>query len=80
MKTFIGTKILRAEPMDLGAYNRFRSWDIPANEDPSRPGYRVEYPDGYVSWSPKEVFESAYREVTAEERDIVSGPAESESQ
>jgi len=24
------------------------------------PGYAVKYPDGYISWSPKEVFESAY--------------------
>ena len=27
-------------------------------------GYRVEYEDGYLSWSPKEVFEAAYRETT----------------
>jgi hypothetical protein len=26
-------------------------------------GYKVLYPDGYVSWSPKEVFEEAYRPV-----------------
>lgn len=25
-----------------------------------QPGYSVKYPDGYVSWSPKDVFESAY--------------------
>ena len=68
MKSYIGTKILRAEPMALGLYNAFRGWDMPADEDPARPGYRVEYPDGYVSWSPQEVFESAYREVSAEER------------
>lgn len=24
------------------------------------PGYAVKYPDGYTSWSPKEVFEKAY--------------------
>ena len=27
-------------------------------------GYRVRYPDGYESWSPKEVFEKAYLELT----------------
>lgn len=27
------------------------------------PGYAVKYPDGYVSWSPKETFEKAYREL-----------------
>lgn len=26
-------------------------------------GYIVKYPDGYISWSPKEVFEEAYREL-----------------
>lgn len=25
-----------------------------------RPGYAVKYPDGYQSWSPKDVFEAAY--------------------
>lgn len=25
-----------------------------------QPGYAVKYPDGYISWSPKDVFESAY--------------------
>lgn len=30
-----------------------------------RPGYAVQYPDGYVSWSPKEAFEAAYRPTTA---------------
>jgi len=24
------------------------------------PGYGIKYPDGYISWSPKEVFDSAY--------------------
>lgn len=27
---------------------------------PAEPGYAVKYPDGYVSWSPKAVFEAAY--------------------
>lgn len=29
-------------------------------ENDGRQGYGVTYPDGYVSWSPKEVFEQAY--------------------
>ena len=29
------------------------------------PGYGVQYADGYVSWSPKDVFEEAYQPVTA---------------
>src|SRR5208337_1449604 len=31
----------------------------------SADGYGVQYPDGYVSWSPKDIFESAYQEVDA---------------
>ena len=30
------------------------------SEKDGQPGYAVKYPDGYTSWSPKEVFESAY--------------------
>ena len=29
-------------------------------EKNSKPGYTVQYPDGYESWSPKDVFEKAY--------------------
>lgn len=28
-------------------------------------GYAVKYEDGYISWSPKEVFEKAYQPITA---------------
>lgn len=63
MKTYIGTKVVDAEPMTRGDYNKHRGWQIPADEDPNDEGYRVLYPDGYVSWSPKEVFENAYHEV-----------------
>lgn len=30
-----------------------------------QPGYAVKYPDGYVSWSPKDVFEEAYQPLDA---------------
>lgn len=29
-------------------------------EKDGEPGYSVKYPDGYVSWSPKDAFEQAY--------------------
>lgn len=61
MQSYIGTKILQAEPMTLGDYNIKRGWTIPKNEKPERPGYYLNYPDGYESWSPKEVFEDSYR-------------------
>ena len=33
--------------------------------EPEEPGYRVRYQDGYESWSPKDVFEEAYRRTDA---------------
>lgn len=74
MQTFIGTKIINARAMTRGEYNAFRGWTVPADEDPSDAGYLVEYTDGgkpntaefagYVSWSPKDVFEKAYHAVS----------------
>ena len=56
MKTYIGTKIIQAEPHEK---------DYGPPETHGQPGYRVVYPDGYTSWSPKEAFEEAYRETSA---------------
>lgn len=71
MDTYIGTKMLCAKEMTRGEYNKLRGWDIPADENPEDAGYLVEYSDGgkanhpdfkgYISWSPKDVFERAYR-------------------
>lgn len=73
MNTYIGTKIINAKQMTLGEYNDLRGWTMPPNENPVREGYLVEYTDGgeanhpdfkgYISWSPKDVFERAYRPV-----------------
>lgn len=71
----IGTKLINAEPMTRQAYNDFRGWKLPEDENGADEGFLVEYLDGgasnvpgragYVSWSPKDVFERAYRPVTA---------------
>lgn len=61
MKQYIGTKIIKAKPMSRGEYNIYRGWTIPVDEDPADEGYLVKYSDDYVSWSPKDVFEEAYR-------------------
>lgn len=45
MKKYIGTKVISAEP------------EVKDGND----GYAVVYADGYRSWSPKAVFEEAYR-------------------
>lgn len=60
---YIGTKIIGGFPMNLGDYNKYRGWQLPADEYPKTEGYIVQYSDGYISWSPKEQFEKAYRKI-----------------
>ena len=60
MFSYIGTKIIDAEPMCRGDYNNYRCWSTPENENPDDFGYFIRYPDGYESWSPKKQFEDAY--------------------
>ena len=72
MKNYIGTKEIKARPMNRLDYNGYRGWDLPSDENGEDEGYLVEYVngsdknhqnhDGYVSWSPKVQFEEAYRE------------------
>ena len=47
MEQYIGVKVIKAEP----------------EVKDGKEGYKVCYKDGYVSWSPKEAFEEAYRVV-----------------
>lgn len=60
MNHYLGVKLIQAEPMTRGVYNALRGWTVPADENPEDDGYRVVYPDGYQSWSPKAQFEEAY--------------------
>ncbi len=74
MNAYIGTKKVYAEPMTRAEYNAYRGWDLPANENGADEGMLVEYVDGgqanhpahkgYISWSPLDVFQRAYRPVT----------------
>lgn len=71
MKQYIGVKLIHAKEMTRLAYNQLRGWELPADENGEDAGYLVEYLDGgkanvpgyagYVSWSPKDVFERAYK-------------------
>ena len=57
--------------MNRQEYNDYRGWELPADENGSDEGYLVEYLDGgqanhpnhkgYISWSPKDVAERAYK-------------------
>nr|DAP14980.1 MAG TPA: Protein of unknown function (DUF2829) [Caudoviricetes sp.] len=70
MKQYIGTKLIEAEPAYRCTDGSGKVVITPHPEEafPNYPsiedGYRVRYPDGYVSWSPKAVFEEAYRPTT----------------
>jgi len=70
MERYIGTKIILAEPMDqwTAFQSGFARGELVIGRDGTGPpGYKVVYEDGYVSWSPKETFERAYRKVTSGE-------------
>lgn len=57
---YIGTKIVLA-------------WAA-AGKD-GAPGYGVKYEDGYTSWSPKDVFEAAYRDIEGPIQALTFGDA-----
>lgn len=71
MQSYIGTKHIRAVEMTRGEYNALRDWTVPEDENPADEGYLVEYQNssdgnvegfnGYISWSPKQAFEEAYK-------------------
>lgn len=67
---YVGSKIIKAKPMNRLEYNVYRGWELPADENGADEGYLVEYTDGgqsnhkdhvgYISWSPKKVFDGTY--------------------
>jgi len=69
-KLYIGAKLIRAYALDECSFLKQFKREDTANRE-TRPGYVVKYSDGYVSWSPKEQFELAYREVTASEKTMI---------
>jgi hypothetical protein len=72
--TYLGVKLIRGTAMSRQEYNDLRGWRLPDNENGEDAGYLVEYLDGgapnlagfdgYVSWSPADVFDRAYRPTT----------------
>ena len=69
MKRFNALKKVNATPMTRQEYNDLRGWKLPADEDGSDEGYLTEdisgAPntlefDGYVSWTPKAMFEDQF--------------------
>lgn len=73
MKKYVCHKEVYALPMTRQAYNDYRGWALPEDEEGSDEGFLVEYIDGgksnhpqhkgYISWSPKDVFDRGYTEI-----------------
>ena len=70
MEQYIGTKMIQAEPAfrvcfegeKIRIYVKSGPVPMPEEGETWADGYKVVYPDGYESWSPRDVFEAAYRE------------------
>ena len=58
IKNYISVKMIKAEPCK--AWKDFKS-HMTGDE-----GYKIYYPDGYVSWCPKDIFEAQYLELEKE--------------
>lgn len=65
MKTYVSCKIIQGEPMSEG---EFKGSSVGAS---GRSGYKVFYPDGYISWSPTRAFENSHREILASELEML---------
>lgn len=48
------------QPNDCQRSLLIKGYGMKPNQDPNGDGYEVTYPDGYKSWSPKEVADAAY--------------------
>ncbi len=68
MDKYIGFKFIEAMPMNKVDYETERTGEDVYLKCRNEEGYKVVYPDGYVSWSPKDVFEKAYLKVTPNPR------------
>ena len=62
LKNYIGCKIVSADKMTLGEFNKYKG--VKTKQDDETEGYFILYPDGYSSWCPTETFESVYRDLT----------------
>ena len=74
MDTYIGTKIIQAEPAyrcDGMVYPKSGQYPRSMHMED---GYKVRYPDGYESWSPKDVFERSYNVCDEEQIAMVCFP------
>lgn len=62
MEHYIGVKTVQAEPH--------------RHYDDGTQGFKIKYPDGYESWSPKEVFEESYQMINGS---VINGSVDEEA-
>ncbi len=83
MKRFNALKKVNATPMTRQAYNDYRGWTLPENENGDDEGYLTEDIGGpvntdefmgYVSWTPKAMFEDQFYEV--DEQSVCTAPSD----
>ena len=73
---YAGTKVIKATPMTLGEFREYANQtQLPTSRDTKTEGYLIEYEPiegkqsnldghkGYVSWTPKQVFDNSYYNV-----------------
>lgn len=74
MSKFIGVKMVEAKPMKASIA---LSADMKiGNAHSDDMGYEVTYPDGYKSWCPKDVFETAYFPLSSNDVKILNTDVE----
>lgn len=61
MKEYLGVKVVHAEPCKGYNNKAVNTANAYPHDAIFVDGYKVVYEDGYSSWSPKNVFETAYR-------------------
>lgn len=71
-QTYIGAKVIIAWP----SKERQPNVRDPLSQLEPREGYAVQYEDGYLSWSPADVFEAAYRAIPAEDAPLILAAVE----
>lgn len=70
MPVYIGTKVIQAIPMTQEDFLKQKGeWQD--GQETYGDGYLVRYDDGYRSWSPKDVFERCYRQLTQQEIHLI---------
>lgn len=63
MRQYVGTKVVNTLPMDRQAYNDFRGWELPSDENGTDEGYLIEDANSYpMSGNTLETMKGIYKD------------------